>query len=133
MAYRPSRRRQAEESEWAEPNITPMMNLMVVLIPLLLSTAEFVRLGVVEINLPPAIVDRTDEAQSMARLDLAVTITDRGFFITSNVGVLSGDRVDQPTIPLIAGPNDTMIHDYARLSSKLIEIKQRMEEVSLSR
>jgi biopolymer transport protein ExbD len=127
VAYRPSKRRQSE-SEWTEPNITPMMNLMVVLIPLLLSTAEFVRLGVIEINLPPAAVESQD-APLLARLDLAVTITDRGFFISSNLGVLSGARTGEPTIPLIRSPGDSLVHDYAALSQRLYEIKQKMREV----
>ncbi len=53
MAYRPSQRR-SFEIEPTEPNLTPIMNLMVVLIPLLLSSAEFVKLGVIDLNLPPA-------------------------------------------------------------------------------
>ncbi|MCA9732253.1 MAG: biopolymer transporter ExbD [Deferribacteres bacterium] len=37
-----------------EVNITPVMNLFLVLIPFLLLTAEFVRIAVLELNLPSA-------------------------------------------------------------------------------
>ncbi|MBN2102704.1 biopolymer transporter ExbD [bacterium] len=125
MAYRPSKRaRRSFEIE--PPNIAPMMNLMVVLIPLLLTSAEFVRLGVIELNLPPAATgpDGTMLNQmpieSQKKLDLTVTVTDRGFFISSSMAVLSGSAEGGPTIPLVNGA-----YDYRALSLKLYEIKQR--------
>ena len=53
MPYSPSKRLR-HSSEYVSANITPMMNLMVVLIPLLLASAEYVRLGIIELNLRPA-------------------------------------------------------------------------------
>jgi len=108
-------------------NMTPMMNLMVVLIPLLLTSAEFVRLGIIELNLPPAVsatgTGAADEAQSNARkLDLAVTITDRGFFISSSMAVLANEG--EPTLPVLNG-----VHDYSGLSRKLWEIKQQAKDL----
>ncbi|MBD3314765.1 MAG: hypothetical protein GF344_03175, partial [Chitinivibrionales bacterium] len=49
--YRVSGRRIQEEVD-TEPNIAPMMNLMVILIPLLLSSAEFIKIGAIELKLP---------------------------------------------------------------------------------
>lgn len=125
MAFKPSKRA-SHGFELENTNITPMMNLMVVLIPLLLTSAEFVKLGVVELNLPPAAVGPEGEAlaqmpvESFQKLDLAVTITDNGFFISSALAVLSGDRTGEPTIPLKNGE-----HDYKTLSEKLYEIKKK--------
>ena len=127
MAYRPSKRRK-HGSEWVDANITPMMNLMVVLIPLLLTSAEFVKLGVIELNLPPASMG--PEAELLAdlpleerkKLDLAVTITDRGFFISSSIAVLAGARDGEPSIPLANGE-----YDFRSLSLKLYEIKRKAE------
>jgi biopolymer transport protein ExbD len=124
MAYRPSKRTR-RPFDLDHPNITPMMNLMVVLIPLLLTSAEFVRLGVIELNLPPAAVgpEGTDlmnmPVESQKKLDLTITITDQGFFISSAMAVLSG-LGGTPTIPLVNGD-----YDYDALSAKLYEIKQR--------
>jgi len=53
MAYKPSLRRKTDELEM-ELDIRPVMNLMVVLIPLLIAGAEWVKLGIIEINVPPA-------------------------------------------------------------------------------
>jgi biopolymer transport protein ExbD len=125
MAYRPSKRGKREFA-LVHANITPMMNLMVVLIPLLLTSAEFVRLGVIELNLPPAALGPEGEIlaqlpeEEQRNLDLTVTITDRGFFISSSMAVLAGDQAGEPSIPLINGE-----YDFQTLSSNLMEIKRK--------
>ncbi|MBN1895511.1 biopolymer transporter ExbD [bacterium] len=108
-------------------NMTPMMNLMVVLIPLLLTSAEFVRLGIIELNLPPAVsgagAAAAEEAGMKAgKLDLAVTITDRGFFISSAMAVLANEG--EPTLPVLNG-----MHDFSGLSMKLLEIKRQAKDL----
>jgi len=109
-----------------DANITPMMNLMVVLIPLLLTSAEFVKLGVIELNLPPAAVGADSELLSQLpqeerkNLDLTITITDRGFFISSSLAVLAGTRAGEPSIAL-----SDEGYDYRILSLKLLEIKMK--------
>ncbi len=125
MAYKPSKRAK-HGSEWTHTNITPMMNLMVVLIPLLLTSAEFVKLGVIELNLPPAAVGPDGQLlaelpqESIKKLDLTVTITDRGFFISSSMAVLGGEIAGEPTIPI-----EGSMYNYTALSAQLHEIKQR--------
>lgn len=125
MAYKPSKRTRSS-SEMVEPNITPMMNLMVVLIPLLLTSAEFVKLGIIEMNLPPAAVGGKDEMlsqipeENQKKLDLAVTITDRGYFISSSLAVLSGEQAGEPTIP--KNGDD---YNYEALTQKLAEVKDK--------
>lgn len=127
MATRPSQRMHHVPSV-IEANLTPMMNLMVVLIPLLLTSAEFVHLGVIELNLPPSAGG--PGAQKVAqmpqeftrKLDLAVTITDRGFFISSSLAVLSGTNPGEPTIPKRNGE-----YDFQALSQQLYEIKKKAQ------
>jgi biopolymer transport protein ExbD len=125
MAYRPSKRRRSTREEW-HANITPMMNLMVVLIPLLLTSAEFVKLGIIELNLPPAALGPEGQLlqelpqEEQKKLDLTVTITDMGFFISSSMAVLSGDKEGEPSIPLLNGE-----YNYTELSKKLYEIKEK--------
>jgi biopolymer transport protein ExbD len=125
MAYKPSKRAK-HGYDLVHTNITPMMNLMVVLIPLLLTSAEFVRLGVIELNLPPAAMGPESNMlselpqENKKQLDLAVTITDKGFFVSSSLAVLSGKKKGEPTIPLLN--ND---YDFDLLSQKLFEIKKK--------
>ncbi|RMD91986.1 MAG: hypothetical protein D6813_06650 [Calditrichaeota bacterium] len=122
MAYRPSYRRTEKRIENVEPNLTPVMNLMVVIIPLLLTSAQFIKISVIELNLPPAAGPKMTELQqpkeSELKLDLAVTITDQGFFISTAAGILHSDQ--GPSIPKKNGE-----YDYETLARRLYEIKQK--------
>lgn len=101
MAYKPSQRRSIE-IEPTEPNLTPIMNLMVVLIPLLLSSAEYVKLGAIELNLPPVAGPLTQPDvlpfEGMKNFELSVFIMEDELVVRSDEkGVLdkiylNGDR-----------------------------------------
>jgi len=125
LAYKPSEKVKHGFEE-TRLNIAPVMNLMVVLIPLLLSSAEFVRLSVIELNLPPAALGPEGEQlnnlpeEEQRKLDLTVTITDRGFFISSAMAVLGGEKEGEPTIPLSGD-----MYDFEALAEKLYEIKTK--------
>ena len=122
MAYRPSFRRTRVNVDDTEPNVTPIMNLMVVLIPLLLSSAQLIKISVIELNLPPAKKTHTLDKpkEQTLKLDLAVTITDKGFYLSSPTAILK--TKDGPSIPLKDGE-----YDYQMLASKLYEIKEKAE------
>jgi biopolymer transport protein ExbD len=130
MAFRPSLR-SSRSTEQVEPNLFPLMNLMVVLIPLLLSTATFVRIGVIELDLPPAAaVAGGEEAlpkEVEQTLDLSVTITDEGFYISSSLAILRSGPEGGPSIPKIVAADGSSQYDYAQLSEKLYEIKSRAQ------
>ncbi|MBN2001430.1 biopolymer transporter ExbD [candidate division KSB1 bacterium] len=119
MAFKPSQRG-SQEAEPMEINIFPMMNLMVVLVPLLLSTATFVKIGVIELNLPQLGESVTGTAtpptEPQESLDLTVAIKTDGFFITS---AFIGQE-DALVIPLLGDGS----FDYDTLSEKLFEIKR---------
>ena len=119
MAFRPSQRSLRPRVE-TEPDLTPIMNLMVVLIPLLLTSAQFIKLGMIEINLPPAI--SASEMQNRPkeidkRLDLTVTITDKGFYLASS---FTGTG-DEPTIPILQDGG----YNFEELNKNLVEIKKQ--------
>jgi biopolymer transport protein ExbD len=99
------------------------------LIPLLLAGAEFVKLSIIEINLPPQSQQGGGEEQNPdreveKRLDLSIVITKSGFTISSPSGVLTGEDDEGPTIPL---KNDTDF-DFDKLKEKLIEVKKIIME-----
>ncbi len=119
MAYRPSFRR-SRQNENTEPNMTPIMNLMVVLIPLLLSSAQLIRLSVIELNLPPAAGAQMDKPkEKQLKLDLAVTITDQGFYISSSSAVMQKKKKG-PSIPKVNGE-----YNYELLAKTLYSIKKK--------
>ena len=125
MAFKPSERRKGVSLEM-ELDIKPVMNLMVVLIPLLLAGVEMVKLSIVEIDLPPtqsggAGADQEKpEQEREQRLGLTIAITQDGFTLTSPSGIMSGEEGEGPTIPL----NEEQEFDYDRLVEKLTEIKK---------
>jgi len=141
MAFRPSLRRHLK-IESTDLNLTPIMNLMVVMIPMLLSGSQFIKLGIIELNLPPAAGASAAGNQPTAlpkeeqrSLDLTISITERGFYISSALTVLHGkDDVQTgiaraggagPTIPVNAGGE----YDFAELSQKLLEVKQKAQGI----
>ncbi len=122
MAFRPSQRSRRPKVE-TEPDLTPIMNLMVVLIPLLLTSAQFIKLGMIEINLPPAI--SASEMQNRPKeidkkLDLSVTITDKGFYLASSFAIATSAG-GEPTIPKTQDGG----YNYEELKKNLVKIKKQ--------
>jgi biopolymer transport protein ExbD len=111
MAKRkPSERRNYKE-EGMELNLTPMMNLIAILIPALLISVAFVEIAVINVA-APAIGSAPEQDQpdkpddDQPPLNLTVTITDKGYTVAGTGGVLGGkkDATDDqagPTIPII--------------------------------
>ncbi len=125
MAFKPSLRRHREVDQ-VELNLFPVMNMMVVLIPLLLSTTQFVKYGIIELNLPRAAGGPVSQAtlakETQPGLDIAVSITSRGFYLSSNQAVLRDPASGGPTIARLANGE----FDFAALTQKLYELKQRV-------
>lgn len=100
------------------------MNLMVVLVPLLLSTATAIKLGVIELNLPQVenglSVGGQMPVEATQSLDLAVTITSQGLYLSSSQSILQ--TKDGSTIPILADGN----YDFETLSSLLLEVKLKI-------
>ena len=97
-------------------NLAPMMNLMVTLIPLLLLSASFMELVVLNTSLP--IYGSVGEPEEKPRLGLTIAITDRGFVIAGQGGLLKVEEKDN-----IIGRTPRGDYDYITLSEKLFEIK----------
>ena len=145
--YRPSSRRKKPAVE-ADPNLAPMMNLMVCLIPLLLTSAEFVKMGIIEIKLPPALAASEEiggEEMKPVLLDLILIITEEGINIQSALPFFlkakTKSSAEQPPTPDITKKDGK--YDFLTLTRKLAQIKKevlfsyfqrqfgRIEEVSL--
>jgi len=132
MAYKPSARR-SEDSLIMDLDIRPVMNLMVVLIPLLLLGAQWVKLGAIEINTPPTKSvggdaqnnEQKDKKETDKKIGLKIAITHDGITIGNAAGLLSSEKAADdggPTIPLL--PDGS--YDYTALKAKLIEIKGKI-------
>ena len=130
MAFKPSARRLSQSLEM-DLDIRPVMNLMVVLIPLLLAGTVLVELSIIEINLPPAQSgggqsgeEQKPDKEQEQRLGLKIAITKSGFSIASASAILSGESEEGPTVPV----TEDGAYDYNKLREKLIEIKKAVED-----
>jgi len=128
MAYKPSMRRKSEELDM-ELDIRPVMNLMVVLIPLLIAGAEWVKLSVIEINVPPAKAvggnggeNKNALKEQQKKLGLTIAISDAGITIGNAGTILAGENETGPTVARMADGS----YDYKKLREKLIEIKKKI-------
>ncbi|HHJ52699.1 MAG TPA: biopolymer transporter ExbD [Caldithrix abyssi] len=128
MAYRPSFRSKNEDLEM-ELDIRPVMNLMVVLIPLLLASAQWVKLGIIEINVPPAKAPGAGPGQGeetakekQLKLGLKIAITRDGITIGNAQTLLTGEQGEGPTV----GLTEEGKYDFEKLHEKLVEIKKKI-------
>lgn len=125
-------RRVKEEAD-TEPNIGPMMSLLVILIPLLLTSAEFIKIGAIEIK-TPASSEETSLLDSMVEesasdLGLELEVTKDGFNIShyfKKDETADGREVEIEDdlnvimdIPLVNGS-----YDFKTLRSRLAEAKR---------
>ena len=130
MAYKPSMRRSGTPAD-IELDITPVMNLMFVLIPLLLLGVEMVKLSIIEIDLPPASAgggkgadDKNPEKEKQKKLGLKILVTPEGISLATASAIMSGEDGEGPTVPVISGNE----HNYDLLKEKLIEVKKAIKD-----
>ncbi len=132
MAFRPSLKKKRQFVE-AEANITPVMNLMCVLIPMLLSTAKFVDLALLE-YMPPVLQEADKNAGAgpgegstqSDLLELRVNIAYDALEI-SVFNAVEGEKYT--SVPLT--PEGA--YDFAAMQEKLVDIKTRIVGPPLSR
>ena len=109
------RKRRHKHTEAADLDVTPFMNLMIVLVPVLLLSMVFTHTTVIDLNFP------TSDAQSGAvdpdAVHLEVIVyADRLVVADGRGGVIK-------TVP-----GTTEGHDFAALSQVMQELKRRMPE-----
>ncbi|MFH1008316.1 MAG: biopolymer transporter ExbD [Candidatus Latescibacterota bacterium] len=127
VTFKPSARRRTS-SQPGELNQLPVMNLMIILIPVLLAQSAAVKLALHEVNLPTgggaANGSAAGEVQKEEeRLSLTVNITAGGFDIISAFG--RGDTEG------LSVPNVGEQYDYKALNEKLMDIKKQIGKSSV--
>ena len=128
MAFKPSKRRSRQEED-ADLNILPVMNLVMVLIPLLLSVAQLSEIALLE-YLPPAEAAEAPEAGAApseepgkageeARLSLVINLADSSIQISMYNKVQPGPYFYE--IPQL----EDHTYDWETLKDSLWSIKER--------
>lgn len=127
MAFKPSLRKK-RPAGGVEINLLPVMNLIIILIPLLLSVAKLTELALME-YLPPAEAAEAEEMGAPAgeekggtgeqRLNLLVNLSQSGIQVSMYGKVEPGPYFFE--IPLL--PDGS--YDWETLNQRLWEVKQR--------
>jgi|WetSurMetagenome_2_1015567.scaffolds.fasta_scaffold02431_7 biopolymer transport protein ExbB len=124
--------RRSGEEEVADTDVTPMLNLMVMLIPFLLTSSEFVKMGAIELKLPESSQGGGGggggaESQQEIKLDAAVVITAKGFnlfhyFNQAEKAAQANQTLGEkpPDIPLVNGE-----YNFDTLNARLAEVKRK--------
>jgi biopolymer transport protein ExbD len=105
----------------AELELTAFINLIVVLVPFLLSTAVFSRLAIIDLNLPAQ--QSAVEQITGPNLQLEVVIRADALEVGDRVGGLI-QRIPKVTV------QDKPQHDLGTLSSLMIQVKGRFPETT---
>jgi|JI71714BRNA_FD_contig_41_3806114_length_2451_multi_3_in_0_out_0_2 biopolymer transport protein ExbD len=110
-------------------DLVPIMNLVTILIPFLLMSAQFVTLAVIDSTLP-AIVNTptlTEPDPNEDKLNLSLLITSKGFTIAGGDKVLEKDNLE--TGPIVACLDAACLspesYDYQGLTKRLALLKDR--------
>jgi len=106
-------RHRQRSREAAELDVTPFMNLMIVLVPVLLLSMVFTHTAVIELNFPSS--DGAASAFDSESVHLEVQVYADRLIVADGRG---------GTIKEIA--NKTGVHDFAALSVVMQELKKRM-------
>lgn len=101
----------------ADLDITPFMNLMIVLVPVLLLSMVFTRITVIDLQLPEAAGETSAELQQQ---QVELVLSSSGLAVNFPEGVLL------KKIPSAPGENNDEIPDYQILSSVLQELKRHL-------
>ena len=100
----------AQDVELIDLDVTPVMNLFMVLIPFLVSMAVFTHIAAIDFSLPPAQTEGSDPGDSK-ELDISIVVTSNGFRIVG-----TGKKLD--LVPRLKGQ-----YQYEQLRVLLKAIK----------
>jgi biopolymer transport protein ExbD len=101
------------DNEPADLDVTPVMNLFMVLVPFLISMAVFTHIAVVEFSLPPSQASGAEGGSDNKELDISIVVTASGFRIVG-----TGKKLD--LVPRMQGSYQ---YDQLRVLLKAIKFQ----------
>lgn len=105
-----------------EVNLTPMMNLFVVLIPFLLMNAAFIKLSIINASVPTIADAPLKPGQSEKVLNVSLRVESDGFHISGSGDNLTAQELDSVRTSIRKRSGE---FDYDRLNITLQSIKER--------
>ncbi len=106
----------------AEPNLIPVMNLFVAMIPFLLLAVAFFQVGVIPTTLPTHTENTSDVEASGKAVTVSLVINDEGFSLT-----IMNQSIPEAQLNALAQkiPQKSGQYNYEELQATLRSIKQR--------
>ncbi|MDD3051426.1 MAG: biopolymer transporter ExbD [Candidatus Cloacimonetes bacterium] len=128
MAFKPSELRKIRREDFQGPNLTPIMNLFIVIIPMLITMVVSVNLAMIEIAIPTAseVIEDSSEGPGAEASNGAETATIR-LALTQEGFVLMVDEQMYTEIPLRAENQQGKRFDYLSLDKELKDLKSKYE------
>lgn len=111
MSHRPSKRSHFQQHEETELNLLPMMNMFIIIISFLMTTAVFAKMAIVDVYLPQEGGGSGGPATAAVPAILTVSVLEKGF----EMGGVGGGR-------LVPKKSDGTL-DYKQLTEELVKIK----------
>ena len=102
-------------------NLLPVMNLVTILIPLLLMSAQLVQLAVIDSTVPAISPNPTPSPAPPNQLRLSLAISSAGFTLMGAEGILDDESARVPCLEAVCTGREG--YDFAALQQRLIEIK----------
>jgi biopolymer transport protein ExbD len=102
-------------AETADIDVTPIMNMFIILIPFLVSMAVFTQMSIIELALPPNVGAGLDQSKGKPKLKLTV-VAARSF-----LGITLGEEM-LDSIPAAGGS-----HDYETFRTRLTERRRQVD------
>ncbi len=122
MAYGPSKNRSRSQNEVREPNLIPIMNLFIVIIPMLMTIMVTVHLAMIEITLPTESAgggggdDAQEQLEDLPKIITLALLPDRFEIMVEGID-------DIITIPQLS----TGTYDYFTLDENIARLKKSNE------
>lgn len=110
MSYKPSRRGHSQHEE-TELNLLPMMNMFIIIISFLMTTAIFAKTALIDVYLPQESGGGGGQAASAPPAILTVSTTEKGFQLD---GIGGGRLIPKKGANL----------DYSQLTAELSRLKE---------
>lgn len=108
-------RRQREEDDKQDLDLSPFMNMVIILIPLLLMSVVFLEVAVINVTMPLG-GSSTPSEDAEEKLDLAIAMSPSGFYVT-------GSGAQLPPIPGCPAQGPTIC-----LKDESVDVQNRFEE-----
>lgn len=120
MGFEAYRRKRAAQ---ADIDLTPVMNLFVVLIPFLLLSAAFFHVGVIPTSLPSQQEGRSDVSEQLDAVTIQVEVTPDALHVSASNPALPEDALEELGARIPREADGSFASDD--LSALLVAIKQR--------